>query len=167
MVLQTVRYSVFEDRVGAKGRYTTSHLTRTVAWALKPTFCKTGHRGISGNKAKLFVGVDISRASLDVAMSAQTDIITFSNDQSGVDALVKKPIRMDPELTFLSLPVVMSFWQLVCLSKPWIRFSSKPVIYFQFARYGEQLYAASFSRKLSSVYSLWTSVQGAGLCAMQ
>jgi transposase len=50
-------------------------------------------------ETKLFVGVDVSKDSLDVAMGPQTDIITFSNDQNGVDALVKKLSRMDPELT--------------------------------------------------------------------
>jgi transposase len=48
---------------------------------------------------KVFVGVDVSKDSLDVAFGAQKDIITFSNDQKGVDALVKKLSRIDTELT--------------------------------------------------------------------
>jgi transposase len=48
---------------------------------------------------KVFVGVDVSKDSLDVAIGAQKEIITFSNDQKGVDALVKKLSRIDAELT--------------------------------------------------------------------
>jgi transposase len=48
---------------------------------------------------KVFVGVDVSKDSLDVAIGSQKDIITFANDQKGVDALVKKLSRIGPELT--------------------------------------------------------------------
>ena len=47
---------------------------------------------------KVFVGVDVSKDSLDVAIGAQKDIITFTNDQKGVDALVKKLRRIDAQL---------------------------------------------------------------------
>jgi len=50
-------------------------------------------------ETKLFVGVDVSKDSLDVAIGPQKDIITFVNDQKGVDALVKKLSRIGPELT--------------------------------------------------------------------
>ena len=48
---------------------------------------------------KVFVGVDVSKDSLDVAIGTQKDIITFANDQKGVDALVKKLGRIDAQLT--------------------------------------------------------------------
>ena len=48
---------------------------------------------------KVFVGVDVSKNSLDVAIGPHKDIITFTNDQKGVDALVKKLSRIDPQLT--------------------------------------------------------------------
>jgi transposase len=48
---------------------------------------------------KVFVGVDVSKGSLDVAIGPHKEIITFANDQSGVDLLVKKLSRMDPTLT--------------------------------------------------------------------
>ena len=48
---------------------------------------------------KVFVGVDVSKDSLDVAIGPQKDIITFTNDQKGVDALIKKLSRIGPELT--------------------------------------------------------------------
>jgi transposase len=48
---------------------------------------------------KVFVGVDVSKDSLDVAIGAQKDIITFSNDQKGVDSLVKNLKRIDAQLT--------------------------------------------------------------------
>ena len=48
---------------------------------------------------KVFVGVDVSKDSLDVAIGPQKEIITFSNDQNGVDALVKKLMRIDVQLT--------------------------------------------------------------------
>ncbi len=47
----------------------------------------------------VFVGVDVSKDSLDVAIGSQKDIITFANDQKGVDALVKKLKRIDAQLT--------------------------------------------------------------------
>ena len=50
-------------------------------------------------ETKLFVGVDVSKDSLDVAIGPQKDIITFGNDQKGVDALVKKISRIDAQLT--------------------------------------------------------------------
>jgi transposase len=50
-------------------------------------------------ETKVFVGVDVSKDSLDVAIGPQKDIITFANEQKGVDALVKKLSRIDPQLT--------------------------------------------------------------------
>ena len=48
---------------------------------------------------KVFVGVDVSKDSLDVAIGTQKDMITFANDQKGVYALVKKLGRIDAQLT--------------------------------------------------------------------
>ena len=48
---------------------------------------------------KIFVGVDVSKDSLDVAIGSERDIITFANDQKGVDALAKKLSLIDAELT--------------------------------------------------------------------
>ena len=48
---------------------------------------------------KVFVGVDVSKDSLDVAIGTQKDIITFANDQKGVDSLIKKLGRIDVQLT--------------------------------------------------------------------
>ena len=50
-------------------------------------------------ETNVFVGVDVSKDSLDVAIGAQKDIITFANDQKGVDSLVKKIRRIDAQLT--------------------------------------------------------------------
>ena len=50
-------------------------------------------------ETKVFVGVDVSKDSLDVAIGTEKDIITFVNDHQGVDALVKKLNRIDAELT--------------------------------------------------------------------
>ena len=47
---------------------------------------------------KVFVGVDVSKDSLDVAIGAQKEIITFANDQKGVDALLKKLRLIDVQL---------------------------------------------------------------------
>jgi transposase len=49
-------------------------------------------------ETNVFVGVDVSKDSLDVAIGAQKEVITFSNDQNGVDSLVKKLRRMDVQL---------------------------------------------------------------------
>ena len=48
---------------------------------------------------KVFVGVDVSKDNLDVAIGAAKDIVTFANDQKGVDALAKKLRRINPALT--------------------------------------------------------------------
>ena len=48
---------------------------------------------------KVFVGVDVSKDSLDVAIGPKKEIIIFTNDQKGVDALIKKLRRIDVELT--------------------------------------------------------------------
>ena len=50
-------------------------------------------------ETKVFVGVDVSKDSLDVAIGSQKDIITFANDQKGVDSLVKKISGIDAQLT--------------------------------------------------------------------
>jgi len=49
-------------------------------------------------ETNVFVGVDVSKDSLDVAIGAQKEVITFANDQNGVDSLVKKLRRMDVQL---------------------------------------------------------------------
>ncbi len=48
---------------------------------------------------EVYVGVDVSKDSLDVAIGAARDIVTFTNDQKGVDALVKKLSQINPALT--------------------------------------------------------------------
>jgi transposase len=50
-------------------------------------------------ETKVFVGVDVSKDSSYVAIGPQKEIITFANDQKGVDALVKKLSRIDAQLT--------------------------------------------------------------------
>jgi hypothetical protein len=50
-------------------------------------------------ETKVFVGVDVCKDSLDVAIGLGKDIITFANDQKGVDALLKKLSGIDAELT--------------------------------------------------------------------
>jgi transposase len=52
-------------------------------------------------ETKVFVGVDVSKDSLDVAIGPGKEIITFTNDQKGVDALIKKLSRIGPELIVL------------------------------------------------------------------
>jgi transposase len=52
-------------------------------------------------ETKVFVGVDVSKDSLDVAIGPGKEIITFTNDQKGVDALIKKLSRIGPKLIVL------------------------------------------------------------------
>ena len=52
-------------------------------------------------ETKVFVGVDVSKDILDVAIGPGKEIITFTNDQKGVDALIKKLSRIGPELIVL------------------------------------------------------------------
>jgi transposase len=49
-------------------------------------------------ETNVFVGVDVSKDSLDVAIGPQKEIIKFGNDQKGVDSLVKKLRRIDAQL---------------------------------------------------------------------
>jgi len=49
-------------------------------------------------ETNVFVGVDVSKDSLDVAIGPQKDIITIANDQKGVDSLVKKLRRINAQL---------------------------------------------------------------------
>ena len=51
---------------------------------------------------EVYVGVDVSKDSLDVAIGEAKDIVTFTNDQKGADALV---ILLDH--IFLLLPIVI------------------------------------------------------------
>jgi transposase len=50
-------------------------------------------------ETKVFVGVDVSKDSLDVAIGSEKNIITFNNDQKGVDALAKKLSQINAGLT--------------------------------------------------------------------
>jgi len=50
-------------------------------------------------ETNVFVGVDVSKDNLDVAIGTQKETITFANDQKGVDALVKKLGQIDAQLT--------------------------------------------------------------------
>ena len=52
-------------------------------------------------ETKVFVGVDVCKDSLDVAIGPGKEIITFTNDQKGVEALIKKLSRIGPELIVL------------------------------------------------------------------
>jgi transposase len=47
---------------------------------------------------KVFVGVDVSKDSLDVAIGSEKQILTYANDQKGVDALIEELSRIGPEL---------------------------------------------------------------------
>ena len=49
-------------------------------------------------ETKIFVGVDVSKDSLDVAIGSKKEIISFNNDQKGADALAKKLNRINTEL---------------------------------------------------------------------
>jgi len=52
-------------------------------------------------ETKVFVGIDICKDSLDVAIGPGKEIITFANDQKGVNALIKELSRIGPELIVL------------------------------------------------------------------
>jgi len=47
---------------------------------------------------KKFVGVDVSKASLDVAVDSKKAVFTVANDQHGVDELAQKLREIDPAL---------------------------------------------------------------------
>ena len=49
-------------------------------------------------ETKVFVGVDVSKDNLDVAISTEKQILTFTNNEKGVDALVTKLSRVGAQL---------------------------------------------------------------------
>lgn len=50
---------------------------------------------------EIFVGIDVSKAWLDVAVHAQKETTRFSNDEAGITSLVKKLKKLKPKLIVL------------------------------------------------------------------
>lgn len=48
--------------------------------------------------SEVFVGVDVSKARLDVALSSACEVVGFANDEAGVADLVRRVKLADPRL---------------------------------------------------------------------
>lgn len=81
--------------VAELGRHAIFSLTRTVAGASEPVFARMGM------KKEIFVGIDVSKATLDVGVSPSEKTLSFSNDDKGIDALCRKMKKVKPKLIVL------------------------------------------------------------------
>lgn len=74
------------------GRYTYSHYLEQLPGALTPYLQGREMRKYIMTKSayKFYVGIDVSKAQLDIAMSVNNDPMNFSNNLEGFKALLKK-----------------------------------------------------------------------------
>lgn len=75
---------------------------RTVAWANEPVLCKVG-RGKEGsvNRNELYVGIDVSKASLDVAVRPTDERWRAANDEGGIERISSRLGELQPVLIVL------------------------------------------------------------------
>ena len=76
-------------------------LTRTVAWALKPESTRLGDGAMKTESSELFIGVDISKARLDIANDSNSEVWSELNNDSGVSLLVEKLTSLKPCLVVM------------------------------------------------------------------
>jgi hypothetical protein len=53
------------------------------------------------NKRPVFVGIDVSKAHLDVALSEHADVERLGNDAAGIEALVERLRPLRPQLVVM------------------------------------------------------------------
>ena len=77
-------------------------IARTVERSKEAVFTLIRATGAAMKKAvEIFVGIDVSKAWLDVAVHEQKDTTRFSNDEAGIIRLVKKLKKLKPKLIVL------------------------------------------------------------------
>lgn len=83
-------------------RHTASPVARTVAWGHRePAFRKDGRKGILPVSTETFVGIDVSKTSLDTFILPQGDQLNFSNDEDGISILMDSIRSYAPALIVL------------------------------------------------------------------
>ena len=58
----------------------------------------------------VFVGIDVSKGTLDVALRPSGESFRVSNDQGGISALVERLSAVQPELVVLEASVTKLQW---------------------------------------------------------
>ena len=77
---------------------------RTVARAKSSHLARTGRRSVSPEQvlmSDVYVGIDVSKARLDVAVRPSGEIWAFSNDEAGFATLVERLKPLSPKLVVL------------------------------------------------------------------
>ena len=75
-----------------------SRSTRTVAWAKSPYRARQGPGGFFMNKKDVFVGIDVSKAQLDVAVIPAGESLSLSNNEDGIAFLINFIKSVSPTL---------------------------------------------------------------------
>jgi len=83
--------------------------TRTVIWDTKPAFNKEGKTDMSNSAC--FIGIDVSKDQLEVAVRPTNEQMSFSNEDDGVDQLIQRLQQLQPDL--IVMEATGSYHQLV------------------------------------------------------
>ena len=90
------------DRLATKIAVPEEIIARTVERSKEAVFTLIWAKGAAMTKAVgKFVGIDVSKARLDVAVHEQKETTSFSNDEAGISSLVKKLKKLKPKLIVL------------------------------------------------------------------
>src|SRR5690242_17792593 len=87
-----------QARGRAKSAVPFSSISRTVT---RDTRVIPHPQGREEKMSDLYVGIDVSKASLDVATSQDPDITTFGNDEGGCNLVASALIQLAPKLIVL------------------------------------------------------------------
>ena len=98
-VRQTDVSLVMEDRSKARVAAPLPNRARTVAWATKPASRKDGpvnSQEVLMEKEATYVGIDVAKAQVDVAVRPTDDRWEISHDQAGIRQLVSQLKAIEP-----------------------------------------------------------------------
>jgi hypothetical protein len=84
-----------------------SYKTRTVVWDTKPAFTRKGKTDMSA----CFIGIDVSKDRLDIAIRPTNESMSCTNDDEGIDLLIKRLQPLQPDL--IVMEATGSYHQLV------------------------------------------------------
>src|SRR5437867_8942895 len=74
---------------------------RTVVWCHCARMCKVGQTGVRMSVMPCFVGIDVAKAQLDIALRPSGERWAVPNDASGVTTLVERLQALHPALIVL------------------------------------------------------------------
>jgi transposase len=90
------------DRLATKIAVPEEIIARTVERSKEAVFTLIWAKGAAMKKAvEVFVGIDVSKAWLDVAVHEQKEMARFRNDEAGIASLVKTLKKLKPKLIVL------------------------------------------------------------------